>query len=120
MLDNAREWRHILKHTDPKYVSMCIDLEHAHRSGVDPDALLREAGKRTTEIHLRNQQKGVPTEALGEGDIDHVRIAATLRELKVSPLVVVELAYHAETEITRDFRESLLLSRIYAETTFGV
>src|SRR5262249_2813194 len=51
MLENAREWRHILHNTDPKYVFLCIDLEHAHRSGVDPNVLLREAGKRTTEIH---------------------------------------------------------------------
>ena len=120
MLENAREWRHILQHADPKYVYMCIDLEHAHRSGVDPGVLLRESGKRTSEIHVRNQKNGIPTEAFGEGDIDHVRIAAILRELNVNPLVVVELAYHADTEITRDFRESLRLSRIYAKKTFGV
>lgn len=120
MLENAREWRHILRNTDPKYVFMCIDLEHAHRSGVDPNTLLREAGKRTTEIHLRNKKNTVPTEAFGEGDIDHVQIASTLKALKLKPLVVIELAYHSDTEITRDFRENLRLSRIYTEKTFDL
>src|SRR5258708_19817213 len=77
MLENAREWRHILKHTDPKYVYLCLDLEHAHRSAVDPDTLLREAGKRTSEIHVRNQIKRLPTEPFVKGDIDHVPIPAT-------------------------------------------
>src|SRR5258708_4262610 len=120
MLEDAREWRHILQHTDPKYVYMCIDLEHAHRSGVDPNVLLRESGRRTTEVHLRNKRNGVPTEAFGVGDIDHDRIAATLQELKLSPLLVIELAYHGDTEITRDFRENLRLSRVYTERTFGI
>src|SRR6266851_2308188 len=120
MLEDAREWRHILRNTDPKYVYMCIDLEHAHRSGVDPNILLREADKRTTEIHLRNKKKGIPTEAFGEGDIDHVTIAATLEELKVKPLIVIELAYHSDTEITRDLRDNLRLSRLYTEKTFGL
>lgn len=120
MVENAREWRHILHNTDAKYVSLCIDLEHAHRSGVDPEMLLREAGDRTSEIHLRNKKKSVPTEAFGEGDIDHVRIAATVRELKLKPLIVVELAYHGDTEVTRDLTENLRLSRVYTEKVFGV
>jgi len=118
MLEGAREWRHILRHTDPKHVYMCIDIQHAHRSGVDPNVLLRESGRRTAEIHLRNTRNGVPTEAFGIGDIDHNKIASTLKDLVVKPLVVIELAYHNDTEITRDLGDNLRLSRLYTEKTF--
>jgi sugar phosphate isomerase/epimerase len=120
MLANAREWRHILRNTDPKYVSLCIDIEHAHRAGMDPNALLREAGSRVSEIHLRNKKGDSPLQAFEAGDIDHEAIARTLARLKIKPLVVVELAYHDDTVITRTFHENVRVSRIYAERIFGL
>ena len=120
MLENAREWRHILRNTDPKSVSLCIDIEHAHRSGMDPNALLREAGSRVTEIHLRNKKGDSPLQAFEAGDIDHVVIAKTLASLKLKPLVVVELAYHDDTVINRSFNENVRVSRIYAEKVFDL
>ena len=48
---------------------------------MDPNALIKEAGSRVTEIHLRNKKKETPLEALEDGDIDHYAIAATLKEL---------------------------------------
>jgi inosose dehydratase len=120
LVEEAREWRHILHHTDPQYVSLCLDLEHAQHGGIDPNALLREAGSRVSEVHLRNKKGETPTESFGDGDIDHSRIAATMRELKLAPLVVIELAYHADTPITRSFPDNLRLSRIYAEKVFAL
>jgi inosose dehydratase len=120
LVEDAREWRHILQNTDPKYVTLCLDLEHAHRGGMEPNALLREAGKRTTEIHLRNKKNTVPLETLDDGDIDHHQLAATVKQLKIEPLVVVELAYHSDTVITRPFKDDIRLSRIYAEKVFGL
>jgi hypothetical protein len=32
---------------------------------------------------------------------------------------VIELAYHSDTAITRDFSENLRLSNVYAEKLFG-
>jgi inosose dehydratase len=120
MADAVREWRHILHHTDARYVSLCIDIEHAFRSGVDPNMLLREAGNRTAEVHLRSTRKEVPLETFEEGDINHAIIAQTIRELKIEPLFVVELAYHSDTPITRSFAENLRVSRINAEKMFGL
>jgi len=120
MADNAREFRHILHHTDPQYVTLCVDVEHAEHGGMDPNVILREGGKRVTEIHVRNKVKTVPLEAFGPGDIDDVQIARTVKETGASPLVVIELTYHADTVITRDFRESLKMSRQYAEKTFAL
>jgi inosose dehydratase len=120
LVEDAREWRHILRNTDPKYVTLCLDLEHAFHGGVDPNALIKEAASRVTEIHLRNKTKETPLEALEDGDIDHYAIAATLKKLKLEPLVVIELAYHADTVITRSLKDDLRLSRIYAEKVFAL
>jgi hypothetical protein len=87
---------------------------------MDPNAMLREAGTRVTEVHLRNKKGETPTQSFEDGDIDHYQIAATIRQLKLKPLVVVELAYHADTPITRSFEENIRVSRIYAEKVFGL
>lgn len=120
LVENSREWRHILYHTEPKYVTLCLDLEHAQHGGVDPNDILREAGTRTTEIHLRNKRGETPTEAFEDGDIDYRKIAATVKQLKLTPLVVIELAYHADTPITRSLRDDLRVSRLYAEEVFAL
>ena len=120
LVEDAREWRHILRHTDPQFVTLCLDFEHAQHGGMDPNALLREAGSRVSEVHLRNKKGETPTESFGDGDIDHYQIAVTMQELKLAPLVVVELAYHADTPITRSFADNLRLSRIYAEKLFAL
>ena len=119
MMENAREWRHLLHNTDPQYVSLCLDIEHVQHGGADPDALLREAGKRVTEVHLRNKIKETPLQAFEQGDIDYAKIAGTLKELKLKPLIVIELAYHSDTLISREFGENLRLSSVYAEKLFG-
>lgn len=120
LVEEMREWRHILRHTDPKAVTLCLDLEHAQHGGVDPNALLREAGSRVTEVHLRNKKKETPLEAFEDGDIDHHEIAATLKRLNLRPLIVIELAYHADTVVTRSLRDDLKVSRIYAERVFNL
>ena len=102
------------------YVTLCLDLEDAQHGGVDPNDILREAGTRTTEIHLRNKRGETPTEAFEGGDIDYRKIAATVKQLKLTPLVVIELAYHADTPITRSLRDDLRVSRLYAEGVFSL
>jgi sugar phosphate isomerase/epimerase len=120
LVEDAREWRHILRNTDPHYVTLCLDFEHAQHGGMDPNALLREAGSRVSEVHLRNKRGETPTESFGDGDIDHYKIAETIKQLKLQPLVVIELAYHADTPITHSFEENLRLSRLYAEKVFAI
>jgi len=120
MMDNAREWRYILRNTDPKYVSFCLDLDWVHQGGLDPMELLREAGKRVTEIHVRNSKDKLWLESVESGDIDYRKIAELLNVEGVKPLVVVELAYRENTAITRPLGEDLRLSRIYTERVFGI
>jgi len=120
MADNAREWRYNLQNTDPRFVSVCLDLDWVHQGGQDPMALLREAGSRVHELHLRNSRQKLWLEALGDGDIDYRQVAAYLKQAGLRPLLTVELAYKKETVVTRSLEDDLRLSRIYAERVFGV
>ena len=120
LADNAREWRYMLHHTDPKLVSICADVHWLFRGGQDPYALLEEAGKRVASLHLRNSVNKVWTESFGAGDIDYARIAAILQKEKIKPYLAIELAYEAETHPQRQLEDDLRDSRIYTEKTFGV
>ena len=119
MADNAREWRYNLHHTDPKYVWICLDIDWVYQGGQDPMELLREAGRRVASLHLRNSRNKLWLESFTTGDIDYSQIASYVREIKLKPLLVVELAYRRQTVVTHPLEEDLRLSRIYAEQVFG-
>ncbi len=120
MAENAREWRHLARHTDAELVGFCIDVDWVRRGGQDPLEILREAGPRLVSLHLRNSREGVWTEDFGEGDIDYRAVAAYLRQIGFQGLLIVELAYRKETRITRSLEENLRLSRAFAEKIFGL
>jgi len=120
LVNNAREWRHILRNTDPEYVTLCMDLDWVHQADLDPLTLLKEGGRRVTEIHVRNSKDKLWLEAVEDGDIDYRAIAKYLREQNNKPLVVVELAYRPNTVITHSLAQDLTSSRIYTERIFGI
>ena len=118
MAENAREWRFILHTTDAQFVSLCMDLDWVHQGDQDPLALLREAGRRVKELHVRNAKDKLWLEAFTAGDIDYQKIERYLETSKLKPLIVVELAYRDNTLVTRSLEEDLRLSRQYAEKIF--
>ena len=118
MAGNAREFRHLLGHTDPALASICVDYDWAVRGGQDPMAIVRAAGSRLSMVHLRNASRGVWTESLGEGDYDYSVLAGYLKQIGFQGHLVVELAYEEGTRITRPLTEDLRLSRVFAEKTF--
>jgi len=121
LASNAREWRFMLEHTDPAAVSVCLDIDWVNQAGHKPMELLREAGHRVREIHVRSSHHLVWDEAVEEGaDVDFRPIAAWLRTEGLKPLVVVELAYADGTVVTRPLVEDLRRSREFTERTFGV
>lgn len=120
LLDNAREWRHLVQHMDPKLVSCCVDVHWAFRGGQDVMPFLREVGNRLASLHLRNSQHGVWMEDLGPGEVDYPQVVEYLHQIKYHGYLVVELAYEKNTRITRSLEEDLRLSRIYAEKVFGL
>jgi inosose dehydratase len=119
MMNNAREWRYILNNTNPRYASLCIDIDWVHQGGQDPLSLLGEAGKRVSEIHVRNSKNKLWLEAVEDGDVDYRQIAAYFASAEIYPLIVVELAYRDNTVITRSLAEDLKRSRVYTERVFA-
>jgi inosose dehydratase len=120
LAENAREWRHILHHTDPEYVHICVDVDWAYEAGFEPIPFLREVGNRLGEIHVRSAKNKLWLEDLEDSDIDYRRVAEYLSEKGLAPLIVVELAYRPNTAVTRSLEEDLRVSRLYAERVFGV
>ena len=117
MAEGAREWRYTLRNTDPALVHFCMDTHWIYRGGQDPIALLREAGKRTGSLHLRNSTKGIWSPEFGPGDMDYDAIK---KAVVGEPYLVVELAYEKGTEASWNLREALARSRAYAKQVFKV
>jgi inosose dehydratase len=117
--NGAREWRYILAHTDPKFVAICVDVDWAYEGGFPAVPFLREVGNRLREIHVRSAKNKVWLEDVEDSDIDYRQVAAYLKERRLYPLVVVELAYRGETAVTRSLEEDLRRSRVYTERVFG-
>jgi sugar phosphate isomerase/epimerase len=117
MAEDAREWRHLLHHTE---LALCVDADWVRRGGQDPVKLLGEAGRRVRSLHLRNSRHEVWCESLSGGDVDYRAIAAYLSKSAYSGYLVVELAYQRETQLTTGLEENLRRSREYLRETFGV
>ncbi len=117
--NNAREWRYILAHTDPKLVRVCVDVDWAYEGGFEPVPFLREVGGRLREIHVRSARSKIWLEDVEDSDIDYRKVAAYLKAEHLHPLIVVELAYRPETSVTRPLEEDLRRSRVYTEQVFG-
>jgi len=120
LVDNAREWRHLLQHTNPRRVYCCVDVHWAYRGGQEVMTFIRETGDRLVELHLRNSKQGIWTEDFGPGDIDYQKVADYLRGIGFKGYLVVELAYEKDTQITRSLDEDLRLSRLYTDKIFGL
>jgi inosose dehydratase len=113
MRSGAREWYHVLHHTDPAKVSFCLDLDWVLKGGQDPYRLLSDAGPRIIDLHLRNSRQGVWAEDFGEGDIDYRKVQEILAGMNYQGYYTVELAHEAKTQVTRSLEENLKLSREY-------
>ncbi|HTE18144.1 MAG TPA: sugar phosphate isomerase/epimerase family protein [Armatimonadota bacterium] len=120
MKEEGRELRYNLDHTDPRLVRFCADTHWIWRGGGDPYAYLEQYGDRLGNLHLRNSRNNVWSEELGEGDLDHRRIARILKEKKFSGPLIVELAIEQGTPQTRPLVESQKISRAYLKQVFGV
>lgn len=118
MAEGAREWRHLLRHTTAAELGVCLDVHWVLRGGQDVMTLLRECGARIADVHLRNSVQSVWTEELADGDVDYRAVANYLREIGYRGYLTVELAWEANTKLTRPLVESLKRSRLYAEGVF--
>ncbi len=119
MAENAREWRHIVRNTNPKHVELCLDVHWVYRGGQDVMTLLEEAAPRLGSLHLRNSKDGVWLEELADGEVDYHRVAAYLKRVGFRGWLIPELAWDPNTEITRPLEETLRRSLTYAKKVFA-
>lgn len=120
--NDGREFYHVMEHTDPKLVKLCLDTHWVYRgAGNNVEKVyevLERYADRTAELHLRQSKDGVWTECLTDGDIDYAKVAGMLKANGVRPLLVLEQAVEKGTPQTMDAVESHRRSRAYAAKLF--
>ena len=92
----AREFHHMMVGTDPANVTLCLDAHWVYRGAGNSQVALFDVlelyGPRVSELHLRQSQNDIWTEAFGPGDIDYERLAGHLLKIGIKPLLVLEQA----------------------------
>jgi len=117
-----RDLDSVLLHAD-RSVGLCVDTGWAWFAGHDPLAWVREHGDRVYGFHFRNLRSGVPTEDLGEGDLDVVAIVREAVAAGYDGWLGVEL-WHPPTmqphrSMVEDVRRSAQLLREAASQPGG-
>lgn len=113
-------------HTNPEYVSFCIDTAHTTLAGIDPVALIHQYGSRTDYIHLKDVDtyalskaegpaKMATFRALGHGTVNFPAVKAALEEEGYDGVLCVEL----DRPEVCNFH-SAEVSRIYIRDVLGL
>ena len=90
---------YIVKNTNPKYVSLQMDVMWTHFGGGDPVALLKKYGKRWVSLHLKDFRKGAPKDMtgltgpendvpLGEGELDFPGILREANKIGIKHMFI--------------------------------
>lgn len=100
-------------------VGVCLDTGWAITSGDDPIERASLLGSRVTAVHLRNQHGELPTEWLGEGDLDMPRLLALLRDNGYDGWLTTELWHRADVPRSQSLvdnqrRSNALIRRIWS------
>jgi inosose dehydratase len=100
--NGAREFHHMLTATDPQNVKFCLDAHWVFRGCGDSEVAVFDAlehyHERIVELHLRQSQGGVWTEAFSpKGDIDYVRLVEFLGAKDIRPHLVLEQAVEKDS-----------------------
>ena len=123
MRQGAREFQHMMLHTNPAHVGFCLDTHWVYRgfgnSQMALDDVIEAHGDRIAALHLRQSRGGVWTETLGEGDIDHSRLVAKLKEIGFAGPIITECAIEEGTPEGMDFLNAERTSREWVRKTFG-
>ncbi|ACT93857.1 sugar phosphate isomerase/epimerase family protein [Dyadobacter fermentans] len=120
----AREFHHMLLATDPKNVSLCLDVHWVYRGSGNSQVALFDIvklyGKRISELHLRQSKGGIWQETFTEGDIDYPRLAQMLDSLGVKPHLVLEQCLEKTSPKTMDAVKAHKEDLVYVRKVFGV
>ena len=90
----AREFHHMMLGTDPRALSLCLNVHWVYRGAGNSQVALFDVvklyGARVAELHLRQSTGNVWSETFGDGDIDYRELVKRLVEVGVWPHVVLE------------------------------
>lgn len=120
MANNAREFHHLFRNTDPKTVGWCYDVHWVWRGGIVPMDALKLYGQRVVSWHLRQSRNKVWYEILDSGDVDYPAVAKYAHSHGLPKIYTVELALENDTQVTREVVANHQLSRQYVKKVFGV
>ncbi len=103
--NGAREFHHMLASTNPDHVKFCLDAHWIFRGCGNSEVAVFDVLKlyrdRIVELHLRQSEAGVWTEAFSiEGDIDYARLIEELHGADIHPNLVLEQAVESESANT--------------------
>lgn len=120
MLHGAREFHHMMLHTDPATVGWCLDSHWIWRGCGNSQVALNDCihlyGNRIRSVHLRQSHGGVWDETFGaEGDIDHAGLRAKLLEIEFVGPLILEQAFEEGTPTGRDPQDNLRAGRAAME-----
>jgi len=109
----------ILKNTDPKYVSLLLDVAHYQQGGGDPAKAVRQYKDRLKALHIKDVRdkhaldpsKPYQFVELGQGRVNFPGIFAALKEVNFKGYAIVEL--DGVPEKNRTPLESGQISRNY-------
>jgi inosose dehydratase len=123
MRNSAREFHHMMLATDPKNVSLCLDVHWIYRGSGNSQVALFDIvklyGKRITELHLRQSKNGIWSETFGEGDIDYPRLAKELKTIGIRPHLVLEQCIEKQSPNTMDALTAHRQDLQYVKEVFG-
>ncbi len=120
----AREFRHMLVGTDPRWVRFCLDAHWIYRGSGNSNVALFDVvelfADRIVELHLRQSRDGVWTETFSaEGDVDYPRLVKALVRHGVRPWLVMEQAVEKGTPKTLSALEAQRRSMRAARRLFA-
>lgn len=123
MRQGAREFHHMLLHTDPELVKLCLDPHWIYRGAGNSQLALLDIvqlyGERIAEIHLRQSKAGTWDEVVGPGDLDYSRVVSAVTASGTRPFLVVEHALEPGTPNTMSNAEAHRKSRLFVEDVFA-
>jgi inosose dehydratase len=118
----AREFHHMLLATDPKNVSLCLDVHWVYRGAGNSQIALFDIvklyGKRIVELHLRQSKGGIWQEAFSDGDIDYRLLVSTLKANDAAPHLVLEQCLEKTSPKTMDAVEAHKKDLEYSKEIF--
>ncbi len=118
IVNNARGTQIILKNTNPKHVSLCVDTYWVKCGGLSPAEFIKENGERVAYLHLKDgTEEGIKryefTE-LGRGIIDFSAVMKTVKPLHIEWAVV------EQDRTNKTPKESMVISRKYLKEKLGL